>query len=304
MSQVQVKSAAAERATFGIEIECFVPSDKIRRIGGYHRGAAIGGRFPRGWRAERDGSLSTRKRGYVPVEIVSPVLRGADGLAQVRKVARILKEWDARVNPTCGFHVHVGVESLVGNDANRVADLVRRMLNLAAHHELAIYGASGTKRRLNGRWSASLKNGRWAQKKESLRKKINDATLRRLSCDIGRYQLLNVSPLYSSKRTVEFRAFAGTMEEVKMVSYIQVALAIATRAMDHNANFDGVNARYASDGAKGAMKRFFYLMGWTRGRKDWALPECTVEGWIADLADLKPVKKELMRLARKFDEAA
>lgn len=36
MNQKQVNSVVAGRATFGIEIECFVPVGKIARIGGYH----------------------------------------------------------------------------------------------------------------------------------------------------------------------------------------------------------------------------------------------------------------------------
>ena len=42
-------------------------------------------------------------------------------------------------------------------------------------------------------------------------------------------------------------------------------------------------------------------MGWTRGHKDYYAAECIVEGWVDDLATLRLTKKELTRLAKKFD---
>ena len=54
------------------------------------------------------------------------------------------------------------------------------------------------------------------------------------------------------------------------------------------------------------MKRFFYLAGWTKGRKDYNKPVCIAEGWLDDsndgLVGLRRAKKELMRLAKKYDK--
>jgi len=299
--QTQTPNPKAAELTFGIEIECMVPRGSMQ-TGYRHGGIEIGGEWPAGWKAETDGSLSTTLRNYMAVEIVSPVLKGADGIAQIRKVGELLARLDARVNPTCGFHVHVGAKSAAGEDYNEVADWVRRLLCLTAHHEMALYGAAGTRRRYNGRYCASLRNGRWAQKKDELKKRDMTADELRLQASgIDRYQLLNVQNLFAAKQTVEFRCFSGTVESLKMIAWVQMCLALATRALDHTADFEGADARYASNGAQGAMKRFFYLMGYTKGRKDYYKPTCMVEGWIADMADLKPVKKELMRLAKKFD---
>ncbi len=298
--QTQTPNPKAADLTFGIEIECLLPRGAV--TAGYrHAGRELGGSFPAGWNAQREGSISTRLRGHEGIEIVSPILRGAEGIEQVKKVAALLEAMDARVNLTCGFHVHVGVVSAAGHDYNEVADWVRRLLKLTAHHEPAFYGAAGTRRRYNGQYCASLTNGAWSRKKESLKKKLTAEELRVEAAGIGRYQLLNISNVFGNKQTVEFRAFSGTVEALKMTSYIQMCLAISTRAMDRDASFDAPQVGYAGNGAAGAMKRFFYLMGWTKGRKDYYKPTCLVEGWVADLADLKPVKKELMRLARKFD---
>jgi hypothetical protein len=52
------------------------------------------------------------------------------------------------------------------------------------------------------------------------------------------------------------------------------------------------------------LNRLFYLTGWTIGRRNVGGPEVEMAGWIADLEDLKPVKTELRRLARKYDREA
>lgn len=41
-------------------------------------------------------------------ELKSPILKGSDGIEQVRKVMQILKKMNCRVNNSCGFHVHHG----------------------------------------------------------------------------------------------------------------------------------------------------------------------------------------------------
>jgi hypothetical protein len=85
--------------TFGVEIECYVPVELVRSgrisIGGYHHGTQVA-ELPAGWNAQHDGSLGNA-RGKAGVEIVSPVLAGADGLRQIQQVCKWLKDNGARV---------------------------------------------------------------------------------------------------------------------------------------------------------------------------------------------------------------
>ena len=294
----------AAEATFGIEIECFLPRGSVR-VGGYHAGIELGGRFPAGWNAQRDGSLHTTLRGYKGVEIVSPVLRGRDGLEQVRRVADLLTEMGGRVNPTCGCHVHVGATSVAGHDFDEVADWVRRLINATAQHEKAFYGAAGTRARENGSYCRSIKRG-WGAKKTRLKqKKMKAQDLRNEASTVSRYHSLNVEPLFSRKRTVEFRCFSGTTSGRKMTAWIQMALAVATLALERDTQFDAPTTTYAdTETAVGAMKRLFYMIGWTRGRKDYQKPVCLAEGWVDGIDALKAAKRELMRLAKKYDAQA
>src|SRR5262245_33404466 len=91
--------------TFGIEIETAMPHGVVR-VGGYHYGTQVP-QLPEGWKAERDGSIRC-PAGHEACEIVSPVLKGDDGIRQVVQVLAWLKSAGAQVNRSTGFHVHVG----------------------------------------------------------------------------------------------------------------------------------------------------------------------------------------------------
>ena len=66
-----------------------------------------------------DGSIEIK--GYRPFEVVSPILRGDDGLQQVRRVLNGLKEMGAVVNESTGHHVHVDAENLSMLELKRIA---------------------------------------------------------------------------------------------------------------------------------------------------------------------------------------
>ena len=124
----------------------------------------------------------------------------------------------------------------------------------------------------------------------------------------GRYHSLNLTNLLGHKATVEFRHGAGTLEQKKMLGHIQMALALCERATEPaKLDWDAVaSERTYQTRGRGlrALNRFFYLMGWTMGRKDVGKPEVEMAGWIAPPEDLKAVKAELKRLARKYDRGA
>ncbi len=134
MGQTQTTSSKAETYTWGCELEVFLPQSKVQElgisIGSYHQGYPLPHPFPqacperseRGWTAERDGSLHTDRRGYVAVEIVSPILHGQAGIEQVKQVASILRSLEATVNQTTGRHVHVGAHSVAGESHAEVAE--------------------------------------------------------------------------------------------------------------------------------------------------------------------------------------
>lgn len=93
--------------TFGVEIEAHFDGVSI---GEYHSGTEAPTPFFSHWRAERDGSI------YNGGEIISPVLCGVGGVAEVTATMDLLREMEASVTGACGQHLHVGVgESSVGS---------------------------------------------------------------------------------------------------------------------------------------------------------------------------------------------
>jgi len=313
MAQTQAASSRADAYTFGIEIECLVPTAAIVRlgisIGSYHHGYPLPAPFPQGWTAEHDATIHTQRSDETSVEIVSPVLRGAAGIEQVKQVAQTLRGLEAQVNCSCGFHVHVGAASVAGHDYAAQAEWVGKLLYQTAMHERALYASTGTSARECSAYCGSvhaekhtadeLRRAPKARKAEALRDAIYNGR---------RYRSLNLTNLFTHKATVEFRWAAGTVEWVKMVAHVQQCLALAERAteqtkLDWGALASERTYKQAGAGAR-ALDRFFYLTGWTKGRRDVGQPQVQMAGWIADLADLKPVKVELKRLAQKYDRGA
>lgn len=279
--------------TFGVELEITLPSPMRAglTIGHRHNGIQVPG-LPTGWTAEGDGSIRARG-GRFGVEIVSPVLRGADGIRQIIEVCRVLNDWGAKVNDSCGFHVHVGFDR-----AN--TDGLKRVVHLVSHAQEGIYAATGTKRRERAQWCREVR--------ESFRNLVYSGTPASLgSAAYNRYHVLNVSNLVSgAKPTIEFRAFGGTTNAGKIIAYVRLCLAIVERALTETrlAAYDpkplSPKSPIARKGAGStAITRVLYNLGWIKGRRNRAY------GALADgvegIPTIQDSKGELRRLAKKYD---
>ena len=99
--------------TFGIELEVVELTERgaavAMRDGGYQcNEAGYDHSVMPTWKVVRDSSV----QGYAgSCEVVSPVLTGNDGLTEIRTVAGILRTAGAKVNKTCGMHIHIGVDN-------------------------------------------------------------------------------------------------------------------------------------------------------------------------------------------------
>jgi hypothetical protein len=312
MKQTQVASAVAQQFTFGVELECFLPYAAIREHGisvggyGYRRGMQLPmPMFPSGWRIGSDCSVSTSRSGMRSVEVVSPVLRGLEGIVQVRRVVEQLEALGGRVNSSCGCHVHVGVASVKRN-ANDQAEWIGRLLYEVAANEKAVYSQTGTKRRENGGYCDSIKHQQGLA--DELRTaKTPGAKVRAVehaAWNSQRYSAVNLTNLLNSqKRTVEFRAFAGTLSWAKVYAHIQTALALCERATERTVrDWNKVASGFYGRGTGlAALRRFFYVTGWVKGRRHIGSPTVGMAGWIAPVEDLREVRREMRRLAKRYD---
>ncbi|MCM2370688.1 amidoligase family protein [Aporhodopirellula aestuarii] len=282
----------ANDIAFGIEIETHLPGNDTTPIGGYHNGLPVAW-LPEGWKAERDSSIRTPV-GRKNAEFVSPILRGYEGLQNVERAVDAIKARGARVNESCGLHITI--------TWNGDAAALARLISLIGNHERAIYASTGTKRRERNTWAKQIKS--YGNK---------DAAKR--NCEADRYHLLNLTHLARGRNRIEIRAFAGTLNKTKLLGYIQMVLGLAELALTTRrcSGWDytkrpGTKSCWDRNGAgegETELNRLYYRLGWTIGWRKGALRTKRYGELSAgeQTCDWKPVKKKLLQMARKYDQA-
>lgn len=107
--------AMPPHARFGVELEC-TSSRSLKEI---RDDMPVDCRICRDevkpptsfWKLVDDASIKCNSSNpkCTTFELVSPVLEGGDGLAQIQKICQALKDEDKQVNKSAGFHVHIDV---------------------------------------------------------------------------------------------------------------------------------------------------------------------------------------------------
>ena len=194
------------KLTFGVEIECynFLREDLIGR--GAANGLKVVSReytheHTNYYKIVSDSSI----QGANPNEVVTPVLKGKKGLNSLKSLCKALSEIDAKVNFSCGLHVHIGAASLSDEHYCR---LVRNYQKL----EVVIDSFMPNSRRgNNSRWCRSLCDIDFS----NCRTKGDVA--RAMGYD--RYHKVNAEA-YRSHKTIEFRQHSGTTDYEKIANWV------------------------------------------------------------------------------------
>lgn len=193
---------------FGIEIEAYGVGrstllSALRRTGLSVICESRSTAAPNAWKVTSDASIS----GALGFEIVSPILIGEEGMEQVRKVSQALISCRAKINRTCGLHVHFDAQSMGIETWKR---LYKNYIKL----EDTIDSMMPTSRRSNT-YCKSLK--------------INDIETRINGCRTvtqianlygSRYFKVNAES-YTKHNTVEFRQHSGTIEIEKIENWVR-----------------------------------------------------------------------------------
>jgi hypothetical protein len=233
-------------ATFGVEIECFLPAGATMA----QAAAAVTSRGVRvnvetynhnrrvEWKVVTDGSLGDYARG---AEFVSPVLSGEAGLAQVETVCRALTDFGATVNKKCGLHIHVGV-------GGQQISFFRNLVKLYAAYEGVIDAMMPPSRRSSANvYCRSVTHCRPAQVDacDSLHGLIT------LANPAGRYSKLNLHA-FARHSTVEFRQHSGTVDAAKARNWAVLCLRMVAAAKAPSAPVvaSGASANKARIGSK------------------------------------------------------
>ena len=233
---------------FGIEIEMtgLTRSAAARIIAGHFGTQAthVGGVYDaytvrdeqnRQWKVVRDASIRCRNgnnraasRDY-SVEFVSPICKYED-IPVVQELVRKLRTGGARVNDSCGIHVHVDASA-------HTPQTLRNIVNIMAAKEDLLYKALQVKvnrenycRKADTRFLEELNHKRPKTMNEVEELWYNGMGGRYSHYDDSRYHALNLHSVFS-KGTIEFRLFNSTLHAGEVKSYIQLCLAISHQAL-------------------------------------------------------------------------
>jgi hypothetical protein len=184
------------------------------------------------WKVQRDGSL----RGLHPFELVSPILEGDFGVADMITAVRVIARAGATVNASCGFHVHID-----GRDLDLPA--LKRVVKSYANNEDIFDALMPTSRRNeNSHYTGSLFGFRAGmtdeQRTEAVKAffaRVDAATnVNELAQLVGRgnrYVKLNLFA-HLEHGSIEFRHHNGTVNATKVKNWVEFCGAF----VDHAAN--------------------------------------------------------------------
>lgn len=316
--------------TFGVEIECAVSSRAFAEAGWYESpyhggtGRETNGDFP-GWRVEHDSSVGSAVSfapGMRGIEVISPVLHGREGLAEVSRVAARLRAMGGKVNATCGFHVHVGfpteeVPRSWGGASRQVPDVraLVRLVFVTAAHEDALYAVTGTPSRREAYYARPIRTdyrpavSQPVATMQEFKQRFKDD-----DSAYDRRHVLNLRNILADphtvtgrikKPTVEFRVFAGTLNGTKMRGYVQLCLGLVQYAVEELrktrwAPLPNVWLPRVLPGAgpgEVATHQLFARLGWERS---YSRHLATRRG-VVDPDGLTAAMTLLLQLARKYD---
>lgn len=214
--------AAASGRRFGVEIE-FVGATiagvarEMQRLGLTCTTPGYTHRVTSSWKIVTDATVSGG-------EVVSPPLRGAEGLAQLQTACEALRAAGARVNGTCGLHVHHDVGDL---SARQLGRLFRNWSDCQRATDQLV---SASRRGRASTWTQPL-TIREVEHVEALRN-TDRTTVQRHFSHAYRYRSLNVAS-YPRYGTVEVRQHQGSMSFSKIAAWVAYGQAhVAAAAAD------------------------------------------------------------------------
>ena len=159
------------------------------------------------WKIVTDSSIS----GNQTFELVSPILNGEEGIAEILKVCNILNKCGAKVNKSCGTHVHIDAQNFTTEQWKRI------YINYARLERTIDNFMPISRRDNNNTYCKSLK------KISNFETKIKQAeSLEDIKQIMENSRYWKVNPLsYSRHKTCEFRQHAGTTDFIKISSWVR-----------------------------------------------------------------------------------
>lgn len=235
----------AKALKFGVEIEFFgvtreVVEAALRRVGISAETENYNHNTRGHWKLVTDASVNSTGCGQgVGNELVSPVLYGEDGLKELELACKVLGEVGAKVDKTCGVHVHHDIN---GYNLQQIKNIY------------VIYARS------NKAIDAMLPKSRRTENRPRFCKPMDEEYIQRVnSCNsidqlkmrLGdRYYTVNFCS-YVKYGTVEFRQHSGSVEFSKIGAWVQLTHRICEAAKTRfELKYDSAMARATKAASK------------------------------------------------------
>lgn len=259
-----VTDEGLDSLTFGVELEFLMPAHLYRDGGRAEiarmieaagvpcRSESYNHSVRTFWKVVRDGSLD-ENRG---AEVVSPILKGEQGFAQLRKVCDVLTAAGCRISKKCGLHVHVG-------SSTEQLDFFKNLIKLYASAEDSLDSMVAPSRRgSENTFCKSLKYKVNYDRLEAART-IDDVTRAigqtpgsDYTRSSGRYCKLNLQAFYQVG-TVEFRQHQGTVEANKAENWVRLCLRMCLTARKGQTRVNGLHDFLTVVAATESEKQYF-----------------------------------------------
>lgn len=262
------QSPKGENWTFGVEIETLLPREYAESIdiGDYHCGEPVydspmfnGKR----WLVEHDSSIRSNDYNRYGAEFVSPVLVGNEGVENAVAFTEWLRSHGTRVNNSCGLHVHIGIDSVLGRNASSatMVAFLTKVAHLTYRWQDALYAQTGTRRDRNHFCERIRDESGWVLSvRDEQRKPMHEKSRHHTSLNqLQRYAPVNLQNM-NGKGTIEFRAFAGTLNKQKLLHHLWSVFAIVHNAK-RNLRSDNYRWQQKSLVGKDALKWFYHHLG-------------------------------------------
>lgn len=202
--------------TFGVEIECFMPREVFVENARNHGISAQYMGYTHAhttyYKLVTDASLSGERN---PIECVSPVLKGTNGFKSLKGACDAMRETGAKVNHTCGLHVHIGAENI---SSEHYANIFKnyQMMEVAIDSFMA-----RSRRENNGFYCLSLRSESLGETRESIQANLH-----------SRYYKVNPRS-YERHKTIEFRQHQGTTNYTKISNWVKFLVKLVDWSKDN-----------------------------------------------------------------------
>jgi hypothetical protein len=229
-----LRMAALPDSEFGIELECTtdaslesiqaampVPCSLI-----YNYGQGL--QTMDTWKIVPDSSIACNRSmpNCSTFEIVSPVLSGGNGLSQINKICRALKNHDIKINKSMGFHVHINVEQY---SVKRLVKICQQFIKYEDVFDSLMPPSRRTGSEESARYFQSNRDsvGKFLnnkQRNQALARCHNIESLAQLmNAGNSRYYKLNLQNLRTGRQpTLEFRQHSATLNYEKISAWVRL----------------------------------------------------------------------------------